>query len=132
LSISNNQQIFKIDFVQNYCLYFSYNNGIIITEREVMTMYRWKKEVILNNRKFKIVFWEDRENIFWCEVYEIVRPKKFFFDFLYQHIFISTFGVRGSSKINIISLALDKTKEEIEKQESIQMMEKMLDEYCQE
>lgn len=44
----------------------------------------WIKNITLNNRNFRLEFYRDSWNLLWCEIYEIYREKKHFFDSDYR------------------------------------------------
>ncbi len=49
-----------------------------------MTNNQWIKTVEVNERVFELVFSYDQYDYLWCYGYEILRPKKCFFDIFYK------------------------------------------------
>lgn len=87
----------------------------------------WVKNITLNNRNFRLEFYRDTWNLLWCEIYEVYREKKHFFDFSYQDK-VNSFWT--SHEDTIIEQALEKIDNMFKSENISANAEKALDKFA--
>ena len=87
----------------------------------------WVKNVIVNNRNFKITFYRDSWNLLWFKVEEIYRQKKNFFDFTWKEEICCYWT---NEEETIIEQALEKIDRLFKEEEKTKKVEKVLDKFA--